>query len=76
MTCFFCKGDMTDGFTTHVTELKNCIVIIKNVPCLKCEQCGEVVYSGDVLRQLDQILDTLETSMTEIAVVNFPNRVA
>ena len=76
MNCFFCKGDMKDGFTTHVTELKNCIVIIKNVPCLKCEQCGEVVYSGEVLKQLDEIIDHLETGLTEIAVINYPNRVA
>jgi len=76
MKCFFCKGDMKDGFTTHVTEFKSCIVIVKNVPCLKCEQCGEVVYSGDVLNQLDQIIDTLGNNMTEIAVVNYPNRVA
>jgi len=67
---------MKDGFTTHVTEFKSCIVIVKNVPCLKCEQCGEVVYSGDVLNQLDQIIDTLGNNMTEIAVVNYPNRVA
>jgi YgiT-type zinc finger domain-containing protein len=67
---------MNDELTTHVTELKNCIVIIKNVPCLKCKQCGEVVYSGEVLKELDHIIDTLETNMTEIAVVNYPNRVA
>ncbi len=76
MTCFFCKGEMKDGYTTHVTELKNCIVIVKNVPCMKCEQCGEVVYDGEVLTQLEKIMDTLETNLTEIAVVNYPNRVA
>ena len=36
MTCFYCKGDMTESTTTHFAELKNCIVIIKNVPCYKC----------------------------------------
>ncbi|MCL1823816.1 MAG: YgiT-type zinc finger protein, partial [Oscillospiraceae bacterium] len=27
---------------THFSELDNCMVIIKNVPCFKCSQCGEV----------------------------------
>ncbi len=40
MKCFFCKSDMENGFTTHVAELEKCIVIIKNVPCMKCDQCG------------------------------------
>lgn len=27
--------------TTHVVNYKNCIIVIKNVPCLECDQCGE-----------------------------------
>ena len=59
MTCFYCKGDMEEGFTTHVAEFEHGIVIIKNVPCLKCKQCGEVIYSGEIMQQLDQILDKM-----------------
>lgn len=51
MNCFYCKGDMVPDFTTHVAELENCIVIIKHVPCLKCSQCGEVVYTGTTLQK-------------------------
>ena len=47
MTCFFCKGEMKPSTTIHTVQLKNCVVVIKNVPCLKCEQCGEVVLSAD-----------------------------
>jgi len=48
MKCFLCKGDMDENITTHVTDLGSCIIIVKNVPCLKCEQCGEVSYTGTV----------------------------
>lgn len=34
MTCFYCKGDMTESTTTHFAELKNCIVIIKMYPVI------------------------------------------
>ena len=47
MTCFFCKGEMKPGTTIHTVQLKNCVVVIKNVPCMKWEQCGEVVLSAD-----------------------------
>ena len=76
MDCFFCKGHMKPSFTTHFTELSHCMIIIKHVPCMKCEQCGEVVYDGGVLTQLDKIIDAPEENLTEIAVVNYPGRVA
>ena len=76
MSCFFCKGDMTESTTTHFAELENCIVIVKNVPCTKCTQCGEVTYSGEVAAQLEKIIDKLSGIFTEIAVVNYSDRVA
>ena len=45
MTCCYCGGDMIEATTTYFEQLENTIVIIKNVPCHKCKQCGEVVYN-------------------------------
>jgi threonine dehydrogenase-like Zn-dependent dehydrogenase len=52
-------------------DLGNCIVIIKNVPCMKCPQCGEVSYSGSVVRRIEQIVDDLKGALTEVAIVNY-----
>lgn len=71
MTCFFCKGDMVESTTTRVVELGNCIVVIKNVPCLKCDQCGEVFINGEIAARLEQIVAGFEKALTEIAVVNY-----
>jgi YgiT-type zinc finger domain-containing protein len=71
MTCFFCKGTMQAELTTHFVQLGNCIIIVKNVPCSKCSQCGEVSYSGTVAQRLEQIISELEKSLTEIAVVSY-----
>lgn len=76
MTCFLCKGEMKQGSTTHVSEINNKIIIIKNVPCFKCSQCGETVYTGDVVKKLEQIIKDVENALTEIAILNYPNRVA
>jgi YgiT-type zinc finger domain-containing protein len=74
--CFFCKGTLQDGFTAHFTNLDSCMVIIKDVPCQICEQCGEIVYSGAVIRKLEQIVKSLRDSMTEIAVVTYSDKAA
>lgn len=72
MNCMFCKGTMTEGVTTHVIETDSCILIVKNVPCYRCGQCGEVAFSSDVLENLDRLVDQLGTTLTEIAVVQYP----
>lgn len=47
--CMYCKCKTTIAFlTAHVVNYKNCIIIIKNVPCEECEQCGEKYYSDEV----------------------------
>ena len=69
--CFYCKGGLKDDTTAHFTNLDSCMVIIKNVPCQTCQQCGEVIYSGTVIRRLEQIVKALKNSLTEIAVVTY-----
>ena len=64
---------MASDTTTDFTDLNTCIVIIKNVPCHKCTQCGEVVFDFFVCERLEQIVDTLKNSLTEIAVVQYSN---
>jgi YgiT-type zinc finger domain-containing protein len=76
MDCIFCKGSMTEGITTDFTDLGSCMVIVKNVPCMICEQCGETAFIGTVVRKLDEITNKLKDSLTEIAVVQFSEKVA
>lgn len=73
MTCSLCKGEMKPSTTIHTMHPKNCVVVIKNVPCLKCEQCGEVVLSVDAVEKIESILHMVEKAAVEIAVVNFPD---
>ena len=73
MICPLCKGEMKPSTTIHTVQLKNCVVVIKNVPCMECEQCGEVVLSADTVEKIERILQTVEKAVAEITVVNFPD---
>ena len=75
MICFFCKGNMNESVTTHVVNLKNCIVIVKNAPCYECEQCGEAVYNNEVALHLEKIVKSAATAITEIAVLNYTDKI-
>jgi len=73
MNCFFCKGDMLDGTATRVTDLDKCVIVIRNVPCLKCDQCGETAYIGTVVKQIEKIVDSMRTVLMGVAIVNYPD---
>ena len=70
-TCFICKGDMENRLTTFTVEVDNTVVIVKNVPSMVCTQCGDVSYSRDVAHRLEQIVQHMKGTLTEIAVVNY-----
>ncbi len=69
--CFYCKGTMKDGFSNYMVDLDGHFIIIKNVPCHKCSQCGEVSYSGETVTKIEEIIAKLKEALTEVAVVDF-----
>ena len=73
MTCLLCKSEMKPSTTIHTVQLKSGAAVIKNVPCLKCKQCGEVALSADTVEKIERILQTVEKAVAEITVVNFPD---
>ena len=72
MKCLSCKsGNMEESTTTYTAVLKYCILIIKNVPCLKCEQCGEVLYNADILEKIDDIIAMAEKMASEVSIIDY-----
>ena len=70
--CMYCKNTKyKESTTTHVVNYKNCIIVIKNVPCLECEQCGEKYYPDDVAEKIEKLVDSAKNLMQEIAVFDY-----
>ena len=77
MICFLCKGTLKDGFSTFTTGMGSRIIIIKNVPSQICGQCGEVSYSDETARRLEQIVQSFTGPVNaEIAVVSYTEQAA
>jgi len=76
MTCFRCKADTIAKLKTHAATLDKCVIIVKNVPALVCEQCGEVYFTDDVMQNLEIIVDKLESIIKEVAIVDYADNVA
>ena len=71
MKCFYCRGDMESGVTSHVVTLEHCVIVVKDVPCTRCLQCGEAYFSDEIANELERIVENFRKSKTEIAVVTY-----
>lgn len=71
MKCFACKGNVQKATTTYMTEYNHCYIIIRNVPCEKCTQCGEEYLDGVTLKKIETIIARLKAALTEVAIVDY-----
>lgn len=71
MRCSECGATAEKGYTTSVTDVGNCLVIVRNVPCFKCSECSEVFYTGDVVQRLEEIIEAAKKMMQEVAILDY-----
>ena len=45
--------------------------MIENVPCYKCAQCGEVVYSASAMEKIEEILDKVQNIASKIFIMDY-----
>lgn len=66
-----CGSTAEKGFTTDVTDLGNCLVIVRNVPRYKCTECNEIIYTADVVEHLEKIVESAKKMMQEISIIDY-----
>ena len=70
--CMLCKCDtVKQSTTTHVVNYKGSVIVIKNVPCEECEQCGEILYTDEVAESLEEIVNTAKKLLQEVSVLDY-----
>ena len=71
MKCVSCGAATSLGTTADVTDFENCLIIVRNVPCHKCLQCNEILYTADVVKRLEAITETAKQAMNDISVIDY-----
>ena len=72
MRCLLCKSDeMKKSVNTYFARIGENYVIIENVPCMICSQCGEVVYSTVVLERIDCILNDIKVIASKVLIMDY-----
>lgn len=71
MKCQVCGAATEKGLTTSVTDLGKCLIIVRNVPCYKCSECNEVIYTADVVQRLEKIIEAAKKLMQEVSIIDY-----
>jgi YgiT-type zinc finger domain-containing protein len=66
-----CKGELEDKEVSYMVEIDKSIIIVKNVPAQVCKQCGEVSYSDEVTKKLEEMINSVKDSVTEVTIINY-----
>jgi YgiT-type zinc finger domain-containing protein len=72
MICVTCKtGQYKEGQTTVILTIDETSVIIKEVPALVCDQCGEYILSSEITRHVLDIAREARSKGTEVEIRKF-----
>ena len=71
MKCMKCGRETFKSTTTEAIELGFGVLVIRNIPCYKCEECDEIFYTGDVAQKIEEITARVKQFVQEIIVVDY-----
>ena len=57
--------------TTFTVEYKDCVIVVRNVPCFECQVCGEVTISDNVSARLEEIVTATKAVLQEVSVIDY-----
>ena len=66
--CIFCGGSLKQSTTDYIEKKENHVILIKEVPCEKCGQCGEAFFGNAVVKVLERILNRIQHISSEISL--------
>jgi YgiT-type zinc finger domain-containing protein len=63
-----CPGEYEEKNIIHTLKYKGEVIVIKNVPALVCQICGDVLIKPKTIKMLERILSNSNKSKPEYQV--------
>lgn len=71
MKCMKCGKNALQSTTSEAIEMDFGLLVIRNIPCYKCEECDEIFYTGDVVQKIEEITEPVKQFMQEVTIIDF-----
>ncbi len=77
MKCVVCsRGEMLEELRPRVVERDGRVAVVRRVPVLVCDACGEIYLDAKVVKQLDVLFRRLLEGPVDHVVGHFEQAVA
>jgi len=54
--CIRDRGTLHEGTAEFIARIGDEIIVVRDVPALICDRCGEAYYSAEVSRKIDAVM--------------------
>ena len=71
MHCVICKGNLASGQINYPVNKDSQFLLIKEVPALICDQCGEYYLDDHIFSKIEKIVESAKQLNVEIEVLRF-----
>ena len=72
MRCALCNGNMMKGYTNLPYEIDgNFFLVVKDVPAMVCNQCGESFVDIEVVRVVEKIVEVAKNDGVTLGIVKY-----
>ncbi len=71
MICIKCGSEIVEDQTDDITEWELGTIIIRHVPCYYCNNCGGISYTGDVVDELEKLVEYAKKDKEDLAVIDY-----
>lgn len=69
--CVLCAGEMTPATTTFTVDLKFGVIVVREVPALVCDQCGEAWIDDATAATLDTAVNDARSRQSLVEVTHW-----
>ncbi len=71
MKCMRCGKEAYKSTTSEAIDMEPGLLVIRNIPCYKCLECTEILYTGDVVKKIEGITEKVKLLMQEFTIIDF-----
>ncbi|WP_045213595.1 type II toxin-antitoxin system MqsA family antitoxin [Desulfonatronovibrio magnus] len=68
--CPLCGGKQNPGTTTFTVDKGSVLVVVRNVPAMVCDQCGEAWIMDSVAEDLERIVSEARSKRSQVEVID------
>jgi len=71
MKCMKCGKESFKSTISEAIEMDFGLLVIRNIPCYKCEDCDEIFYTGDVVQRIEKMIEKARQLSQDIAIIDY-----